>query len=1095
MMMFQLCMCVVYVCVFMHVYVCMCAQKCTYAQTITSPQEEEEEEEAANARAAAEEAAAKAAAEQRKAEEAAARAAAEEAAAKAAAAQKEAEEAAARAAADEGRANKAAEHAKASFDSLTTLGDAYRFVRRQRSHHHGPAKDAAPFQDLMRVLNDRGRGDGAGVDHARRRAADVAAAAAKSEQAAAEKREDLGASQREIRGVVAAHAEKLDAKRIESLEELPEEMQGMIKNRGLKRLQHSRELRAAQTELIKVAVASSQCVLQAGSPSVGSGADLRDTVLKRMTEREAALQAAIDAASAGVVAYNNQPTVGVDAPRSVMGALVSPDTSPGAPPHRDVARACGSYDDWVATYLGDKHAQETDAAMATLKAKLTDDTAVAAALRLQDEDGDESGARNELETAFEAAGQAIAAEREHQLRDAMGFFPSADLLRVGRELLGAWQAQSAAVQRAVLVDAMLQADIDGNDACIDDTGKLSLDKTRILQEIGRAKEAHKKAAFNLHMLKPVIDFGAEEQRQGVLQVLKLPDDTTLGDLREHVRQTQHDLTAATLEVTGDIQQHFPEVVFFVGHGLPPDLAALWRPSQSLDVFDPDRQKLVQQSPHIVRQVWDGSESFAIKEYNITGADQLRTWLREAAIIYRHRHPAIVEIKALFQGTGDKSGTFYMQMPWYEHGSLDQWVGSDQRPDWSKVRSVLLDALLGIEHLHGNRIIHGDIKPANILVDSRERGRLADFDISIDTNTRTSAASIMKRAGTTTVRATAVGMTVDFAAPELKEENKATKHTDMFAYGKTVECVQAHCEPDDPSTAGGLSSVDAQARGQTAALVTALTAAAARARPSAQGAMQTAFFTILEDVCKKSVKTCSICFEDSDAGVECSEGHFHCRSCLADHATHFMAVGNTGERKQREGCLKCSKFPRECRSGFEDQDLAKHLPAVTFQDYLTSKLDAIQEQLRLQLDAEYKEKYEAEVEKMRALDERGRKVMMARTHIINKILTLSCPNGHAFVDFDGCFALKCSMCPCHFCGWCLADCGGDAHAHVRTCGHKPAGANDPYFGTKEQFEEAHRKQQRVKIRSYLNEQVDASLKRDIVDACRTELERNRLWPIL
>ena len=262
-------------------------------------------------------------------------------------------------------------------------------------------------------------------------------------------------------------------------------------------------------------------------------------------------------------------------------------------------------------------------------------------------------------------------------------------------------------------------------------------------------------------------------------------------------------------------------------------------------------------------------------------------------------------------------------------------------------------------------------------------------------------------------------------------------------------------------------------------------------------MQTPFFTILEDVCKKSVKTCSICLDDSDAGVECSEGHFHCRSCLADHATHFMAVGNTGERKQREGCLKCSKFPRECRSGFEDQDLAKHLPAVTFQDYLTGNLDAIQEQLRVQLDAEYKEKYEAEREKERALGERGRKVKMARKHIIDKILTLSCPNGHAFVDFDGCFALKCSMCPCHFCGWCLADCGNscDAHAHVRTCRHKPAGANDPYFGTQAQFEEAHREQQRIKIRSYLNEQVDASLKRDVVEACRMELERNRLWPIL
>ena len=117
------------------------------------------------------------------------------------------------------------------------------------------------------------------------------------------------------------------------------------------------------------------------------------------------------------------------------------------------------------------------------------------------------------------------------------------------------------------------------------------------------------------------------------------------------------------------------------------------------------------------------------------------------------------MKALFQ---DFDGTsFYIQMPWYEHGSLDEWVRGDQRPGWPQVRSVLQDALVGLAHLHDNGVLHCDVKPANILVDSRERGRLGDFDISIDTNTRTSAANI-----STTMRATAVGMTVDFAAPEL-----------------------------------------------------------------------------------------------------------------------------------------------------------------------------------------------------------------------------------------------------------------------------------------------------------------------------------------
>ena len=166
-------------------------------------------------------------------------------------------------------------------------------------------------------------------------------------------------------------------------------------------------------------------------------------------------------------------------------------------------------------------------------------------------------------------------------------------------------------------------------------------------------------------------------------------------------------------------------------------------------------------------------------------DHVRTCLNEATVIHNQRHHAIVEIKVLFQGiSGD---VFYMQMPWYTHGSLDKWVRGDQQPDWSHVQSVLLDALLGLAHLHENRAIHGDVKSANILVDGRERGRLADFDISIDSKERTSADRVIGKT-TTTMKATAQGMTMGFAVPVLQTSNQATKQTDMFAYGKTVLCM-------------------------------------------------------------------------------------------------------------------------------------------------------------------------------------------------------------------------------------------------------------------------------------------------------------------
>jgi hypothetical protein len=138
---------------------------------------------------------------------------------------------------------------------------------------------------------------------------------------------------------------------------------------------------------------------------------------------------------------------------------------------------------------------------------------------------------------------------------------------------------------------------------------------------------------------------------------------------------------------GEIQQHFPEVVLFVGKGLPSELGLLWRPSRSLGSFDDKKEEVSETRNHRIFRVRDGETWFAIKEYHIREVSDMRT---------------------CFKG--------------YKHGSVDKWVCGHQRPGWVKVRSVHLDALISLAHLHENGILHGDVKPPNILVDDRERGR-------------------------------------------------------------------------------------------------------------------------------------------------------------------------------------------------------------------------------------------------------------------------------------------------------------------------------------------------------------------------------------
>jgi len=52
----------------------------------------------------------------------------------------------------------------------------------------------------------------------------------------------------------------------------------------------------------------------------------------------------------------------------------------------------------------------------------------------------------------------------------------------------------------------------------------------------------------------------------------------------------------------------------------------------------------------------------------------------------------------------------LQMPFYPHGSVDEWV--QDAPGWIKVRTVLQDVTGALAHLHVNHVVHSDIKPPN-----------------------------------------------------------------------------------------------------------------------------------------------------------------------------------------------------------------------------------------------------------------------------------------------------------------------------------------------------------------------------------------------
>ena len=198
-------------------------------------------------------------------------------------------------------------------------------------------------------------------------------------------------------------------------------------------------------------------------------------------------------------------------------------------------------------------------------------------------------------------------------------------------------------------------------------------------------------------------------------------------------------------------------------------------------------------------------------------------------------------------------------------------------------------------------------------------------------------------------------------------------------------------------------------------------------------------------------------------------------------------------------------PKEQRcpaKAFDDRDVARFCQAETFNEYNRQKLALKEKQIVEQVEKDFEKRLAREKKRAMETSSAEEKLRLAKEHVIEKVLTLSCPRcEQAFVDFDGCFALRCARCQAGFCAYCLADCGRDAHAHIGGCelgkqvtkwaqknkstvnnrGHPPG-----TYGSPAAFDESQRLRRLRDLTSYF-ELKEEKFVTEVLDALEKELK--------
>ena len=167
---------------------------------------------------------------------------------------------------------------------------------------------------------------------------------------------------------------------------------------------------------------------------------------------------------------------------------------------------------------------------------------------------------------------------------------------------------------------------------------------------------------------------------------------------------------------------------------------------------------------------------------------LKSFFEEGRALAQISHPSVVSVMNFFR----ENETVYMVMNYLEGASLQDFIVTARDQKKSKVfrestiRSLFDEILRGLRIVHQHKMLHLDIKPANIFITEDNRAVLIDFGAAREVLSK--EANFVRPM-----------YTPGFAAPEMyRRDTKMGPWTDIYAIGACIyACMQGYPPNEAP----------------------------------------------------------------------------------------------------------------------------------------------------------------------------------------------------------------------------------------------------------------------------------------------------------